>query len=300
MGYVSCEKTIGKLEIENSGHPIFKNLKGEFSEEWNTLIKNLAVIADYYQIEDLIIAFMEYIYSVNNSEVFDERKNMFFKTKILEYKEAFCKILKLFGKIEAKGIYEMPISTNYGIEEWIVNWNDYGSYSFLSKLKRWFTIDFDKLVSIQNETEISYDTAVGILENIESWKKESKLLKMIENLRFNVIEENKTYTSLELYFDVLAAGDYIDVEFINSIEIFISSISITTLKKAVKKYWEKYKYDSKADLYYSSSGDEIPYESALMLGINPKSTSFCRNSMLEILHEYNLNIILPKYISCQV
>lgn len=297
MGYVSCEKLIGTLEIENSGHQIFKDLKGEFSEDWSTLIKNLAIIADYYQIEDLILAFLQYI---NTSKVFEETKDICFKTKIIEYQKSFGKILKLFERIEAKGIYEMPISVSYGIEDWIVTWSEYDSYSFLPKLKKWFTIDFNKLVSIQNDTEVSYDTAVGIIENISSWKNEIKLLKMIEELRFNVVEENKTYTSLELYFDVLSKCDYLDGDFINSMEIFISSISITTLKKAVKKYWEKYKYDSNANLYYSSSGDEIPYESALMFGINPDSISFCRNSMLEILHEYNLNIVLPKYISCQV
>ena len=40
---VSCEEQILMLEIENSGHQIFKNPEGVMSEEWISLIKNLAV-----------------------------------------------------------------------------------------------------------------------------------------------------------------------------------------------------------------------------------------------------------------
>lgn len=293
---VSCEEQIVMLEIENSGHQIFKNPEGVMSEEWISLIKNLAVLADYYQIDDLIFAFKQYIYSSDN----DEKKDIIFQTKILNYQNSFHKILKLFKKMETYGIDETPISVSYGIEEWVVKWNEYDSYSFLRKLRQWFEIDFDKIVSLQNNTEISYDTAVSILENIKSWRHETQLLKMVIQFKFNIAEENRVYTSLELCFDVLAGCEYPDVDFINSVEIFISAISINTLKKNVKKYWEKFKYDPDADLYYSSSGEEITYDSALTLGIEPDSKSFWRNAMIERLHEYNLSIRLPNYISRQV
>ena len=298
MVYVSCESKIVKLELENPGHQIFKNLKEEFCEERIAVIKKIAALADYYKINDLIEVIEKYIEDGNEDKAFNLPRAILFEAKIEEYKASFKKIMKLFSKIEAEEIFELPISSDYAIEEWVVKWNAHNSYSFLPKLKKWFEIDFNKLTLLQNESEISYDTAVSILENIEYWKMERKLLEMIENIKFNIIEENKIYTSFELYFDVLSKCDCSYI--VDSIEVFISSISLKKLKKNVKKYWEKYKYDTSTGMYYSSFGEELSKDEAVMLGVEPNAKKFFRNYILEILHEYNLQIKLPKYISCNI
>ena len=188
---LSCEEIIGKLKKENLGHQIFKNLKEEFSVGRVEFLEKIAALADYYEITELKADIEKYIEMTNEDAVFNFLEAVVFEAKLEKYKNTFHKLLKLFKKIEDRGISEIPISYLYGIEEWVVKWAEYNSYSFLPKLRKWFSIDYDKLIELQNNTEISYDTAVMILENVEFWNHEPQLLNMLKNFKFKISEEKK-------------------------------------------------------------------------------------------------------------